>query len=268
MLIKHGGEPLLRQFEVARSSVDAYNTIRYKREISKQLWCFMDKYIGHTWGKRTVLRLAQITNGPERMYLCRCECGSEDIVGVYTINAGRMSQCSKCRIAYTNKANTKHGMSRNRTHKIWEGIIRRCNNSWDKDYERYGKRGIKIDGKWLDFDAFLKDMGEAPKGTSIDRINGLGNYEPGNCRWATLKEQLENRNFSDLSGQIFSSWTVVQLVRIEGKKGRHYKCRCACGNEGIVDASSLRAGRSTQCSECMYKNRAYLGRRGRTPKVT
>lgn len=216
----------------------------------------MDNYIGHRWGKRTVIRLVQITNGPEKMFLCRCDCGSEDIVGVYTINAGRMSQCTKCRIARAKEANTKHGLSRNRTHKIWEGMIRRCDSPHDKDYERYGKRGIKIDGTWYDFEVFLKDMGEAPAGTSIDRIaGGVSNYAPGNCRWATVKEQLDNRVCGkDLTGQVFGRWTVIEYL--ENKKpGRHYICQCECGNKGVVDASTLRAGKSTQCRVCMYKNR-------------
>lgn len=70
----------------------------------------------------------------------------------------------------------------------------RCTNSNHISYPYYGGRGISICSQWFDsFEAFIDDMGERPEGTSIDRINPDGDYEPGNCRWATPKEQIINR---------------------------------------------------------------------------
>lgn len=78
------------------------------------------------------------------------------------------------------------------TYKAWHSMKQRCLNPSHSAFDHYGGRGITVCERWLEFNLFLRDMGERPVGMSIDRINPDGNYEPANCRWATAKEQCNN----------------------------------------------------------------------------
>jgi len=99
-----------------------------------------------------------------------------------------------------NQYNVKHGHKRTSVetteYRIWKGIIQRCTNPKRTVWRYYGGRGIKVCERWLVFENFLADMGPRPLGRSIDRIDNDGDYEPGNCRWATVKEQRANRSDS------------------------------------------------------------------------
>lgn len=93
----------------------------------------------------------------------------------------------------------QHGYCGTRTYRIWKAMRTRCNNPRVRAYPRYGGRGIKVCPRWDSFSAFLADMGEAPEGMSLDRWpDKSGNYEPGNCRWATPKEQARNMRVNRL----------------------------------------------------------------------
>lgn len=153
--------------------------------------------VGFRFGKLTVLAEAapQRSNANGRRYyfsVCLCECGNTKTIKNEDLRSGVKScGCSKKR------GNPKHGHATchiTRTYKAWSSMKQRCLSPNSSSYARYGGAGITVCKPWQDsFKQFLTDMGECPPGLEIDRWpDQKGNYEPGNTRWATPKQQARN----------------------------------------------------------------------------
>lgn len=120
---------------------------------------------------------------------CQCDCGKIYIVNKLNLLNKRSKSCLSC-------AKKTHGISRTPLYLSWKGMMRRCYDIKRHNYHRYGGRGIIVCERWHNVENFIKDMLDKPKGYQLDRINNNANYEPGNCRWSTPKENANNRSNS------------------------------------------------------------------------
>lgn len=169
----------------------------------------MNNLTGKKFGMLTALSFERKKVGNFRRskvyWKCSCDCSNEILVEASKLIAGQVScGCAK---------GEKHGMSYTKIYRVWRGIIERCKDINNRNYQNYGGRGIDICERWeKSFSSFLVDMGNPPtKNHSIERIDNDGNYEPSNCRWATRKEQMNNKRnnvFLEYNGktQTLSQW--------------------------------------------------------------
>lgn len=161
---------------------------------------------GQRFGRlTTVERVGNDKDGSQR-WLFKCDCGAEKIERIGNVVSRGTQSCGCLKSQNAHERNRmqrgerspryKHGMAHTPLYNIWQGIIGRCTCPSDTGFENYGARGVAVCERWRNsFEAFLADMGPRPSPKhSIDRYpNNAGNYEPGNCRWATRSEQRRNQ---------------------------------------------------------------------------
>lgn len=112
----------------------------------------------------------------------------------------------------------RHGLTDTPIHRSWMSMHQRCRNSNDRAFKNYGGRGIVVCERWASFEAFLEDLGPKPEGYELEREDVNGNYEPGNCRWATIKEQANNRRTSRFITYDGRTQTIAQWADELGLK--------------------------------------------------
>lgn len=152
----------------------------------------------------------------ERINVNCKQCGIGFLTTQKRLDDNRGKFCSvSCGAKFNSK---KHGhsthSSQSRTYTSWANMIQRCNNPNATKYPMYGAKGIKVCSEWLDFEKFLKDMGERPENHTIDRINGNDGYYPGNCRWSSIKEQQNNLKSNVIVKYNNTDYTLQELSKI------------------------------------------------------
>ena len=166
---------------------------------------------GQQFGDRLVLKRAEGKSASGHVFwICRCQCGSIDIVDGVLLRQGSSKHCQNCK-----PGPWKHGKARSgkktAEYNIWVAARDGCNNPNREDWYLYGGRGVKFAEVWDDIEVFLRDLGPRPKGGSLDRFPDKdGNYEPGNCRWATSKEQARNKRNNRLLTYDSRTLTISQ----------------------------------------------------------
>ena len=183
---------------------------------------------GQRYGRWTVLRMAGRDKHKSVLWCCRCECGREVVVFGGHLRNGSSKGCRSC--AARERATT-HGGTGTRLHNAWFNMRMRCGNENNHKYKIYGGRGIQVCVEWKEnFEAF-RDWALAngyKRGLTIDRINNDGDYEPDNCRWATMKQQARNtRNNVHITingvTKLLCEWAEVAGIKYDTLLRRYHK---------------------------------------------
>ena len=165
---------------------------------------------GKRFGRLVALDLDVSELRKSRSWRCMCDCGKELTVVTGALRGGNTQSCGCSR--ETSDEDKMYVVHR-REYATWGAMRFRCLNSNDKEWHRYGGRGNSICPEWNDFSVFLQDLGCAPVGCSLERRNNDGNYDPGNCEWATKLEQANNTSTNHFVEAFGERKTIANWLR-------------------------------------------------------
>lgn len=181
--------------------------------------------VGRSFGRLTVLARVP-SKGVHALFACRCACGRDVEALGHHLRSGHTASCGCLRAEKASAwcaSRTAHGHARRAKpspeYRVWAGMLNRCTNPSNDSWSRYGGRGIRVCQRWLaSFEAFLKDVGPRPSlRHSLDRFpNNDGNYEPGNVRWATARQQCANMSTNRVIEWDGKKLTVQEWSRLTG----------------------------------------------------
>lgn len=176
---------------------------------------------GRVFNRLTVIGIAYKVKG-RTFWNCKCSCGNDAISSGDHLRAGSKQSCNCLRRENSKylqrNGKYRHGMSKERPHRIWSNMISRCKYKELPEYKDYAGRGITVCDSWLTFENFYNDMKPFPDDLTLDRIDNSKGYYKENCRWATSKQQTRNTRknlYITIDGvtNCLSAWAEISGIK-------------------------------------------------------
>lgn len=185
---------------------------------------------GRTYGEWTVLGYCAALSTKERHFWeAQCSCGTTASLRGNSLTGGGTTRCADCALERLHSARRikSHGLCKTPEYKSWQSMNDRCLSR--KENAAYSGRGISVCASWRSFEQFLSDMGPRPSGTTLDRVDVNGNYEPGNCRWASAKMQGRNKRNTVILTALGKSAPLTEWAEMTGLRSVTIRNRLRAG---------------------------------------